>query len=241
VLFLVLPAFLLACGDDAATGGGAGAGGAAVNTDPFCSTRPKLAFCEDFDVLPIPGAFSEQAANGATLSIESGDAASAPSFLRVATQGSAAAPATGALSHAFPAGERLRLFAQLYVPSAAPPSGDAEIGAFELGDGSYRAGFGGSADGSWWAFEDVGGVIERTAGMGALPRDAWVSVRWDVNVYADGTGTALLRFGNDTVLQLGSLAPPMGLAGEAKLVVGIAAATGAWDVRFDNVTVEIED
>lgn len=225
--------------DDAGTGG---AGGSAVVVDPFCATRPKLTFCEDFDTAPLPGAFAEQVVEGtATLTLE--ETAASPAFgLRVVAGGSDAAPATGVVKHTFDPGERLRLFAQVYVPEGTGQAGEVEVGAFERSPSGYRIGFVLLADGTFAAVERRSATeVVRTPAQGALPRGVWVSMRWDVNLYADGSGTALLRFGNDTILQIDTLAPPVSTTDRPTAVLGLARATGAWEARFDNVTVEIED
>jgi hypothetical protein len=67
----------------------------------------------------------------------------------------------------------------------------------------------------------------------------WVSVRFDVDFLEDGTGTATLRFGNDVAAETGALTPPA-LEGAPRVEVGVLAESGAWDVRFDNVTVEVD-
>lgn len=227
-----------ACGD-ASTDGAGGGGGAEPGEDPFCATRPKLTFCEDFDTEPVPGAFSEQVEERATLTVDKELSASAPSSLRIVADGQPDSPAMGTLRHTFEAGERLRLFAQVYVPEAIGV-GDVELGVFEIGS-AYRVGFGASEDGSWWAFEEIDGAVQRFPGEGELPRDGWASVRWDVNLYDDGTGTGLLRFGNETIVEVDALTPPLGSTASPTMVVGLSRATGTWDIRFDNVTVEIED
>jgi hypothetical protein len=211
---------------------------AVPGADPFCSTRPKLTFCEDFDAAALPGAFDTREGDAAALTLVEDVAASAPRSLRVSVEAGEGA----ALSRAFDAGERLRLFAQLRLEAFG--DGEVELGSFSVGD--YRIGVGASSDGSFWAVEQHGVDGTRTTGEGTLPLGVWASVRWDVNLHADGTGTALLRFGNDTILESDALTPPPQTSGgspEARPVasIGLTHATGSWAAGFDNVTVEIED
>lgn len=226
----------VACGDGADDA--AGGGGAAPGVDPFCATRPQLAFCEDFDAQALPGAFSESETENASLGIDEEDFASAPHSLRVTTVGDASAPGTAVLRQRFETGTRLRLFAQVLWPSSAQ-TGEAEVGWFEIGD-DYRLGFGIGSDGNAWTFEEAAGDRRRVEGTMPLKRDEWVSVRWDVNIEDGGVGTGLLRFGNDTAIDVDDSSPPTSGAAPS-VVIGLAASTAELSVAFDNVTVEIED
>ena len=49
-----------------------GMGEVAQGFDPFCATRPKIEFCEDFDTDELPGAFSEQTLDSSTMVIDGG-------------------------------------------------------------------------------------------------------------------------------------------------------------------------
>ena len=202
---------------------------AAPGVDPFCETRPKIDFCEDFDTQGLPGAFDEQRADASTMTLDSVEASSAPRSLRVSVEPGG----YGELSHTFEPGGKLRLFGMLYLPELG--QGEVEIGSFGLG--SYRVGFGVSEDGSLWAYEgDV-----RTAGEGTIPVGRWASFRWDVNIYDDGTGTANLRFGNDVIVNTDALSTPMGGDDAPVATVGLSQATGSWTIHFDNLTVAIEE
>ncbi len=197
--------------------------------DPFCETRPKFEFCEDFDTKELPGAFGEQQKDLSTMTLESSEASSAPHSLLVTVESGG----HGELRHAFEPGEKLRLFGMLFVPELG--RGDIEIGSFELGE--YRVGFGTSQDGSLWAYEGE----QRVAGNGSLPIGRWASFRWDVNLYGDGTGTANLRFGNDVIVEIDELSPPIDSDASPTATVGLSAATGPWAMHFDNLTVSVKD
>ena len=137
----------------------------------------------------------------------------------------------GQLKKTFEPGGKLRLFGMLYVAEFG--QGDVEIASFELGD--YRVGFGASEDGSLWGFEGD----ERIPGDGTLPTGRWASFRWDVNTYDDGTGTANLRFGFDEIINTDEIEPPAGFEGSPSVTVGLSAATGAWSMQFDTLTVGV--
>jgi hypothetical protein len=195
--------------------------------DPYCDTRPQFGFCEDFDVRALPGVFDEQLVQRAQMTIDNEASLSPPGFLLVLVESGG----QGALRHTFEPGGKLRLFGFFYVPELG--IGETEIGAFELED--YRVAFGVSADGSLWA--QIGG--ERIAGEGTIPVERWASFRWDVNLYDDGTGTAKLRFGNEYIVNTDTLTPPIASASSPRVTVGLSEATGAWRMRFDNLTIEV--
>ena len=206
-----------------------GTGEVAQGIDPFCATRPKIEFCEDFDTDGLPGAFDDQTLDSSTMVIDSDEASSLPNSLLISVESGGSA----ALRHQFQAGGKLRLFGMLYVSELG--AGDVEIGAFELGD--YRVSFGASEDGSLWGSE--GG--ERRAGNGSLPVGRWASFRWDVNIYDDGSGTANLRFGFDTIVDMDDLSPPAMSGARPIAQVGLSEATGAWTMRLDTITVAVEE
>ena len=202
---------------------------AAPGVDPFCDTRPKIEFCEDFDTQGLPGAFEDQRLNASTMTLNSDEASSAPRSLRVSVE----AGGYGELRHAFEPGGKLRLFGMLYLPELG--EGEVEIGSFGLG--VYRVGFGVSEDGSLWVYEGD----QRIAGQGTIPVGRWASFRWDVNVYGDGTGTANLRFGNDVIVDTDTLSTPTGGDDAPVATVGLSRATGSWAIHFDNLTIAIEE
>ncbi len=202
---------------------------AAPGIDPFCETRPKIEFCEDFDTQDLPGAFNEKRADLSTMTLSSDQASSVPYSLLITVESGG----YGELRHTFDRGGKLRLFGMLFVPELG--DGDVEIGSFTLGD--YRVGFGASEDGSLWAYEGE----ERIVGDGSLPVGRWASFRWDVNLYDDGTGNANLRFGNDKIVDTDELVTPMGSDDSPMATVGLSQATGAWTMHFDNVSVSVEE
>ena len=197
--------------------------------DPFCETRPRIEFCEDFDTQALPGAFDEQISASSTMTLEDEEASSLPRSLLISVEPGG----VGQLRHQFEAGGKLRLFGMLYVAELG--EGDVEIASFELGD--YRIGFGASEDGSLWGFEGE----TRLAGTGSLPVGKWASFRWDVNIYEDGTGSAKLRFGNDFIVNTEELSTPVGSDDAPVTTVGLSAESGAWTMRFDTLTVSVEE
>ena len=203
-------------------------GTVAPGVDPFCDTRPKLEFCEDFDTTDLPGAFEEQSLDLSTMTLDSNQASSLPRSLLINVEPSG----HGVLKQTFEPGGKLRLFGMLFVSELG--EGDVEIASFALGD--YKVGFGVSEDGSVWGYEGD----TRLVGTGTIPVGRWASFRWDVNIYDDGTGTANLRFGNDVMVDTDQLATP-GATDAPVAVVGLSNATGAWSMQFDNLTVAIEE
>ena len=216
-------------GDEAEVATEPDEGVVAPGIDPFCSTRPKIEFCEDFDVEELPGAFAEQRVNLSTMVVDDETASSLPKSLLISVESGG----SGALQHQFPPGGKLRLFGMLYVPELG--AGEVEIASFALGD--YRVGFGANEDGSLWVYEGE----ERRAGTGSLPVGSWASFRWDVNIYGDGTGTAKLRFGIDTIVDTDELVTPVEAGLSPVVTVGLIAATGAWTMRFDNITFAVSE
>jgi hypothetical protein len=203
-------------------------GNSAPGIDPFCDTRPKLEFCEDFDTAELPGAFEEQRSDLSTMTLDSAQASSLPRSLLITVESGG----SGELRQTFEPGGKLRLFGMLFVPELGV--GDVEIASFALGD--YRVGFGVSDDGSLWGYEQD----NRLAGTGSIPVGRWASFRWDVNIYDDGTGNANLRFGNDVMFETDALSTP-GSAEVPVTTVGLSNASGAWAAQFDNLTVAIEE
>ena len=202
---------------------------ATPGVDPFCATRPKIEFCEDFDTADLPGAFEEQTSNSSTMMIDESTASSLPRSLIISVEPGGRAQ----LSQTFEPGGKLRLFGMLYVTELG--TGDVEIASFRLGD--YQVGFGASEDGRLWAYEGDA----RLEGNGSLPLGRWASFRWDVNIYDDGTGTANLRFGHDIIVETDQLAPPLGAVDSPVAAVGLSSTSGAWTMQFDTLTVAAGD
>ena len=203
-------------------------GSVAPGVDPFCDTRPKIEFCEDFDTADLPGAFQEQSSDLSTMTLDSAQASSVPRSLLITVEPGG----YGELKQTFEPGGKLRLFGMLFVSELG--EGDVEIASFSLAE--YRVGFGVIEDGSLWAYEGE----NRLAGTGSIPVGRWASFRWDVNIYDDGTGNANLRFGNDVMFETDELTTP-GSTDASVTTVGLSNATGAWTMQFDNLTVAIEE
>jgi hypothetical protein len=193
---------LLACGEDgssSATSPDAGADTGSAADDPFCRTRPRLAFCEDFDeAASLPARFSRIEGKPEIVSIEAHpDAPSGPNALRVAST----ATATDArLVLEADKGVKYNLF---FFVRLEPGHGRVEIAGLE--DGDYRLALGVEADGKWYVEEhpgptDGGVPAPRTLATDVAPElSTFSSVRFDV--YVDGAGLGHLRFrsGNDVV------------------------------------------
>ena len=60
--------------------------GIAPGIDPFCATRPKIEFCEDFDTDDVPGAFDENITHRATLTLDGEEASSLPRSLSISVE-----------------------------------------------------------------------------------------------------------------------------------------------------------
>ena len=202
-------------------------GGVMRGIDPFCNTRPKIEFCEDFDVDPLPGAFEAQIADSGTMVTIDDQSASLPNSLLIRVNSEKSA----ILQHTFDMGGKLRLFGMIYVPELG--TGEVKIASFSLGD--YHIGFGVYSDGTLWAFEND----QRYMGSGSIPVGKWASFRWDVNRYDDGTGTAKLRFGNDFIIDTAELTTPLEMTQVPKVMIGLSEATGPWEAYFDNINVSV--
>lgn len=233
-----------ACGDGGETGAGGGSGatgsgGAAPGVDPFCATRPVLEFCEDFDEAPLPGRFAETREDGAILTIDEVEPASPPASLLAATVGEA--PGTAELVGTFEAGSRWRLFLQSRMDALPGEGVEAVLGtyAFEAPDGPYVVSYGVRGSGLWFVREERGGTARDVEATVPVTLERWISVRLDVDLLEDGTGTATLRSGNDAVVTVDDLVPPTDEAAPT-VRLGISSTGGAWAVRFDNVTVEVD-
>ena len=199
-----------------------------VGADPYCFNRPQFDFCEDFDTSDLPGVFEEQAVRDGVLQLTEEQASSPPRALFVSVNSGGEAR----LRHQFGRGGKLRLFGMLYVPELG--SGDVEIAAFEVGE--YRVAFGVSSDGTVWAME----TDEALAADGEIPVGRWTSFRWDVNLYDEGTGTATLRFGSDSIVNVEGLSPPTSGDDLPNISIGLSSSTGEWAMHFDDLTVEVK-
>lgn len=187
--------------------------------DPFCSTRPRLSFCEDFDDAPLPGRF--QSVDGSPAVARHDDAPSQPNVLAI--------DGDARLSFDAAAGIKFNLF---FLVKVASPHGRLELAGFDDGDDHLVLGV--EEDGHW--FVTLG---DKKIASPFGPKDnEFSSVRFDV--YVDGAGTGHLRFrsGEDMVFEKElvtytagkSELKPRWFVG-AKLVEGACA-----QVQFDSVT-----
>ncbi len=206
-----LAACLVACADElssstVASDGGAGAaveGGAPV--DPFCRTRPRLSFCEDFDESALPGRFVRIEGSSEIVTVEAHpDAPSAPNAIRVA-QSATANDARLVLTAA--QGVKYNFF---FFVRLEPGHGRVEIAGFD--DGDYHLEIGVEENNHWYVDErpgplDGGTPAARTLATDVQPElSTFSSVRLDV--YVDGAGLGHMRFrsGDNVVFQSEPLA-----------------------------------
>lgn len=213
-----------------------------TGTDPFCSTRPKLQFCEDFDTAELPGAFSARDEGGGSLTLVDDTSASEPRSLLVTSSGQGPA----LLRHGFTAGSKFRLFMLVQLGELPAPNGaadaQAELGALEFATdgGPYRLGIALGGDGNWFAFESTSGETKKIPVTSPLTTGDWTSVRFDVDFVKGGESTVFVRFGDESVVPHTTITPPFDTAAPS-LSLGIAA-TGmpAWKLGIDNVTFQVD-
>ncbi len=209
--------------------------------EPFCDTRPRLSFCEDFSAGELPGVFTRRVElGGGALRVDQGAPASEPhALLAVAPDGAGLRQAW--LEAEFEQGPQLRIFSQLRL-DALPSEGAGEVRliAFHFQDADYTLAAGVTAVGEVFTVEEQGGaVVSRQVGERRFELGVWTSVRFDVDVPGDGTGLVFLRLGADTVVRTTDITPPATL-GSASARFGLSAEGEAgWQVRYDNLTVEI--
>lgn len=216
--------------------------GVQTGTDPFCSTRPKLQFCEDFDTLELPGAFSELDEGGGSLTLIDDTSASEPRSLRVESNGQGAA----LLRRAFTAGSKFRLFMLVQLTAPPVPNGDAdaraELGALEFPTegGMYRLGVALAGDGHWFVFESTTGGIRKLPVTAPLTTGDWTSVRFDVDFVKGGESTVFVRFGDESVVPHTAITPPFDTAAPS-VALGLAASgMPPMKVGIDNVTFQVD-
>ena len=176
---------LLGCSEDGAGPATSADGGAerdARGVDPFCRTRPRLSFCEDFDEGPLPGRFVRIEGNPEIVSLAPNtDAPSAPNAVQIAHS---------------PSATDARL---------EPGHGRLELAGFD--DGDYHLEIGVGEDNRWYVEErpgpvDGGTPTTRTLATTVEPElSTFSSVRFDV--YVDGAGVGHMRFrsGDSVVFQ----------------------------------------
>jgi len=204
--------------------------------DPFCSTRPQLELCEDFDGADLPGAFEQQLAEGATLTLEE-EALSPPRALVVSVDGPSSTAPRAFLSRSFAFGPKLRAFAQVRLDALGLGSGEAELLAVDLG-GRHLAVVAGT-DGGYAAIVRGPSGTERHFVTAFLPLDEWTSLRLNVDVAEDGAVKLNAYFGETQVVTpVVALPAPEGMTGST-LQVGLVASDASqrgWRVRYDNIS-----
>jgi hypothetical protein len=234
-------AMQLACsseGGPAATSGDAGIESGARGVDPFCRTRPRLTFCEDFDEAELPGRFARIEGAAAIVTREAhADAPSAPSVITIAH-----APGSTDARLVLPATEGVKYNLFFFV-SIQPVHGRVALAGFD--DGAWHLEIGLEADGKWYVEEQPGAVpdggppVPRTIATQVAPKiGAFASVRFDVYVDGNGLGHMRFRSGGDTVFESEALTFGGGKATiTPQIYVGARLRSGALSrLSFDSVT-----
>lgn len=210
--------------------------------DPFCRTRPRLSFCEDFDESDLPGRFSNVEGERSLFAREaSADAPSSPNVLVVAP--TASSP-NARLFIPADMGVKYNLF---FMMNVEPGHGRVELAG--LDDGTYRLEIGLEEDDRWYVEERSGAVDGGSPETRTLVTDVrpeigtFASVRLDVYVDGDGLGHLRFRSGDDVVFENEPLT-----FGDGKdtlypsLYVGARLRSdGAARVTFDSITLGEED
>lgn len=183
--------------------GSADAGDAHRGVDPFCRTRPRLSFCEDFDETELPGRFSSIEGERALFSREANaDAPSSPNVLVITPTPSSP---NARLFIPTDAGVKFNLF---FLMNVAPGHGRVELAG--LDDGDYHLEIGLEADDRWYVEERSGAVDDADGGAPATRTlvtevrpeiGTFSSVRLDVYVDGDGLGHLRFRSGDDMVFE----------------------------------------
>lgn len=221
--------------------------------DPFCSTRPGLGFCEDFDVAELPGGLDEVVEDGGTAS-RGPDAVSPPHALQVVTDD--VDTATVGLRKTFGPGIKHRLFTQMRVDDVSGGFDDdasADIAAIEFASDTaegWRVGYRVDADGVFSAFAQKDSDVEPTIFpiTQTIEPGVFTSVRLDV-IFNDelappgacpGLGAFLLgRFRDETVIDCVPLDPP-DTAATSTLALGLTSrGGGVWAAAYDNLTFDV--
>ena len=194
---------LLACAEEGPSSSATADGGAESGTrgvDPFCRTRPRLSFCEDFDEATLPGRFVRIDGSPEIVTIEAHpDAPSAPNAIRIA-QSATANDARLVLQAA--QGVKYNFF---FFVRLEPGHGRVELAGFD--DGEYHLEIGVGEDNHWYVEErpgatDGGAPMPRTLTTNVEPKlSAFSSVRLDVYVDDAGLGHMRFRSGDDVVFQ----------------------------------------
>ncbi|MBX3232601.1 MAG: hypothetical protein KIT84_16620 [Labilithrix sp.] len=189
-------AMLLGCGSDGTTGTSPDASAPDAGdgrTDPFCRTRPRLSFCEDFDEGELPGRF--ESIEGSAAIVTRGPRDGAPSAPNVVTIAQTAEATDARLTFSSARGNKFNLF---FLVAVAEGHGRLDLAG--LDDGDYHLELGVEPDGKWYVEERIAGGAPRLVATELGPRRGeFTSVRFDV--YVDGAGEGHIRFrsGSDTV------------------------------------------
>ena len=234
-------ACLLGCSEDGTSstpGQDGGVESGARGVDPFCRTRPRLTFCEDFDEAALPGRFLGIEGNPEIVTLEPHpDAPSAPNAIRIAHT---AAATDARLVLQADEGVKYNLF---FFARLEPGHGRLELAGFD--DGDIHLEIGVEEDNRWYVQErsgstDGGAGAPRTIATSVEPAlGSFSSVRFDV--YVDGAGMGHMRFrsGDDVVFQSEPLTFGNGKATITPTIyVGARLRTGAPStIWLDSVSV----
>jgi hypothetical protein len=197
-------ATVLACGSDQPAGMTAVDGGAETGSqgaDPFCRTRPRLSFCEDFDEADLPGRFTRIEGNAALIKREANE--EAPSTPNVMTIAHTASATDARLAIDATQGVKYNLFFLMKIEAG---HGRVEIAGFD--DGDWHLELGVEEDGHWYIEEHAGagdgGVAPapRTIATTVMPTvGSFSSVRFDVYVGGNGLGHMRFRSGASIIFE----------------------------------------
>lgn len=151
--------------------------------DPFCSTRPRLSFCEDFDDSALPGRF--QSVDG-TPSVTKllDDAPSVPNVLTI--------DGDARLTFDSAAGIKFNLF---FLVKVAATHGRIELAGFDDGTDHFQLGV--EATGNWFVVLND----KKIATTFAPKAGEFSSVRFDIYVDTAGAGHLRFRSGEDMVFE----------------------------------------
>lgn len=212
--------------------------GGARGVDPFCRTRPRLSFCEDFDEKPLPGAFDAIEGDGTLFSLEARKDAPSEPNVAVLT------PKEGSTDARFVTlakeGIKYNVF---FLVRPEPGHGRVDLAGLE--DGAYKLVIGIGADDTWYVEETTiaedGGTTPTTRVLAPtvkLDTSDLAAVRLDV--YVDGPGKGHMRFrsGDDVLYETEPLVFPNGKATlTPKVFVGAKRRDGApTKLALDSVT-----
>jgi len=227
-----------ACSESSPAPTSASADAGARGVDPFCETRPRLSFCEDFDVAALPGAFDAVEGDADLLTLEPrADAPSAPRVVALVPKG---ARTDARLVTFAKEGIKYNLF---FLAQLQRGHGRVDLAGLE--DGEYKLVIGLDAADTWYVEETR---IDPDGGTSPSTRTLTTKVAVDPNdltavrldVYVDGAGRGHMRFrsGDDLVFEAEPLTFPRGRAALApKVFVGGKLRDGVMTkLEVDSVT-----